>query len=361
MSDPNTWMIYGANGYTGALCAEYAADAGHAPILAGRNRDKVEALGKRLGLETRVFGLDDQLALDEALQDVTTVLHCAGPFSQTAAPMMESCLRTGTHYLDITGERTVFESLFDRNHRALEAGITMVSGVGLDVVPTDCLALMLHEELPEARDLELAIFGLGSPSGGTLKTVIENLGTGGWIRVEGELKRVPTGWRSRQVTFPHKRRTIVTAPLGDVVSAYHSTGIPNIRTYYALPPKTARVLRVIDPLSPLLRARAFVRLAQSVVGKVVDGPDEKTREEAFVDIWGEVRDADGNSVKGTLTLPEGYKFTYLAAVACALHVAAGDAPHGALAPATAFGPRFVLDIPGVTFHGFRRKGREAGA
>jgi len=97
MSDSNTWMIYGANGYTGELCAEYAVERGMKPVRAGRKREKIEALGQRLGLTTRVFGLDNQLALDEALNTVSAVLHCAGPFSKTAAPMMEACLRTHTH------------------------------------------------------------------------------------------------------------------------------------------------------------------------------------------------------------------------------------------------------------------------
>ena len=65
MSTP--WMIYGANGYTGALIAEKAAAEGLRPVLAGRNGPAVAQLAGRLGLEHRVFDLADAdaVAVDE--------------------------------------------------------------------------------------------------------------------------------------------------------------------------------------------------------------------------------------------------------------------------------------------------------
>ncbi|MDT7790418.1 MAG: hypothetical protein QOF58_8837, partial [Pseudonocardiales bacterium] len=34
-----TWMVYGANGYTGRLIAELAVKRGERPILAGRSKE----------------------------------------------------------------------------------------------------------------------------------------------------------------------------------------------------------------------------------------------------------------------------------------------------------------------------------
>jgi short subunit dehydrogenase-like uncharacterized protein len=48
------------------------------------------------------------------------VLHCAGPYIHTFKPMADGCLRTGTHYLDITGEIPVYESLAARDSEAKE-------------------------------------------------------------------------------------------------------------------------------------------------------------------------------------------------------------------------------------------------
>ena len=123
-----TWMIYGANGYTGELVARLAVARGERPVLAGRNAAAVGAL----------------------LEEVDAVAHCAGPFVWTAKPMVDACLATGTHYVDVTGEPDVFEAVLARDAEAAAAGITLLTGGGFDVVPTDCLAGLLAAELPDA-------------------------------------------------------------------------------------------------------------------------------------------------------------------------------------------------------------------
>ncbi|HZY40450.1 MAG TPA: saccharopine dehydrogenase NADP-binding domain-containing protein, partial [Anaerolineae bacterium] len=126
---PNsTWLIYGANGYTGDLIAREAVKRGLRPILAGRNRDQVAALATALNLEHRIAALDDRAALEAALRDVTVVAHCAGPFSRTSKPMIDACLRTRVHYLDITGEIAVFEAAAARDLEAKAAGIMVLPG-----------------------------------------------------------------------------------------------------------------------------------------------------------------------------------------------------------------------------------------
>src|SRR5512141_316868 len=116
------FLIYGANGYTGELITRYAVESGMQPVLAGRNAIKVEELAKKHHLEYRVFSLDETDRLDAALQEVDTVLHCAGPFSLTARPMIEACLRSKTHYTDITGEIAVFEAMARLDEKAKDAG-----------------------------------------------------------------------------------------------------------------------------------------------------------------------------------------------------------------------------------------------
>src|SRR5437868_5777863 len=141
------WLIYGANGYTGELIAREAVRRGHRPILAGRHAEKIEPLARELGCEGRVFDLTSG-DVAAALRNVDLVLHCAGPFVLTSAPMVQACLRAGAHYLDITGEIRVFESILRRGGEAKERGVTLLPGVGFDVVPTDCLAAMLADSLP---------------------------------------------------------------------------------------------------------------------------------------------------------------------------------------------------------------------
>ena len=103
------WMIYGANGYTGELIAREAAKRGSKPVLAGRSAAKIEPLADELGLESRIFSLSDPQATGQGLSGIELLVHCAGPFSATAKPMLEACLAKRTHYLDITGEFDVFD------------------------------------------------------------------------------------------------------------------------------------------------------------------------------------------------------------------------------------------------------------
>jgi short subunit dehydrogenase-like uncharacterized protein len=62
-----------------------------------------------LGLECRVFDLQNPNKVESALKDMTVLLHCAGPYLYTSKPMVDACLQTGTHYLDITGEIPVYD------------------------------------------------------------------------------------------------------------------------------------------------------------------------------------------------------------------------------------------------------------
>src|SRR5580658_4360503 len=171
-----TWMIYGAYGYTGRLVAALATERGELPVLAGRDKRRLRDLGELFELEHRAFDLSDPAAVRRGLEGIDAVAHCAGPFSSTSSPMVDACLDTSTHYLDITGEIDVFETVLARGDEARAAGIALLPGSGFDVVPSDCLAAMLARALPEANRLELAIKMGGGISPGTAKTAMESLG-----------------------------------------------------------------------------------------------------------------------------------------------------------------------------------------
>ena len=189
-----TWMIYGANGYTGRLCAHVAKDRHLSPVLAGRSAEQIRPLAQELGCEARVFDLGDPAAAAKNLAGVAAVLHCAGPFSATSRPMLAACQRAGAHYLDITGEIAVFEDIHSRSQEIRDAGIVAIPGVGFDVVPTDCLAAMLKRELASATHLKLAFMSRnGKLSPGTAKTMVEGLPEGGRIRENGRIVKVPSG------------------------------------------------------------------------------------------------------------------------------------------------------------------------
>lgn len=343
------WMIYGANGYTGRLVAEEARRRGLEPVLAGRSAGPVEELAAELELPHRAFPLSDPLSVRANLADVAAVLHCAGPFVKTSRPLVEACLDTATHYLDITGEIQVFEGVLGRDDDARQAGVSLLPGVGFDVVPTDCLAARLAGALPGAERLELAFTAEGgSWSAGTLKTMIEGLPHLGAVRRDGRIVPVPAAWRERDVEFGCGRRRVVTIPWGDVSTAFHSTGIPNVRVYTAMPPRDIRRLRRLRWLLPLAGIGPVKRLLQGMVERRVSGPDAEARETARTYLWGRAEDAAGAAVTATLETPEGYTFTAASAVECTARLLAGGIAPGAHTPSRAFGADLATQIPGVT-------------
>lgn len=339
-------MIYGANGYTGQIVAEAAAARGDRPILAGRREEAVRALAEKHGCPHRVFDLGGDVA--SQLDGVSLVLHCAGPFSRTSKPMVDACLARGVHYLDITGEIPVFEACHARSDEAKRAGVVVMPGVGFDVVPSDCLAASLAKQLPGATHLQLAFTGLGEVSAGTAKTMLEGIPAGGAARVDGTITKVPAAWKTMTVPFHDHERTAVTIPWGDVSTAYHSTGIPNIETYLAMPKKTIRGMKVASAFRGILKLGPVQRLGARVIEKRVKGPDAEARATASSQLWGRVSDASGREVQGTLTTPESYRFTAIAALAAIDRMLAGGIPPGAHTPSTAFGADFVASLEGCT-------------
>jgi short subunit dehydrogenase-like uncharacterized protein len=238
---PKPWMIYGANGYTGELIAREAVNRDLKPVLAGRTAAKLEPLAASLCLQARVFEFRDAAATARNVEGMVLVLNCAGPFSATAAPMMAACLATHAHYLDITGEISVFEHAQTLDAAARAVGIVICPGVGFDVIPTDCVAAALKAALPDATSLALGFDSRSGFSPGTAKTSVEGLAQGGKVRRDGRIISVPLAYKTRRIDFGDGEKLAMTIPWGDVSTAYATTGIPNIDVY--IPGSPAMVTR----------------------------------------------------------------------------------------------------------------------
>lgn len=334
-------MLYGATGYTGELIAREAVARGERPLLAGRDAAKVEALARELQCEWRAFDLD---AID--LSGVELVLHCAGPFIHTSRPMVRACLEAGVHYLDITGEIAVFEAVLARTDEAVQRGVTLLPGAGFDVVPTDCLAAMLKQRMPGATELWLAFHASKDrASRGTTKTIIEGLGRGGAIRRDGKIIVVPLLFDVREIPFSCGRRLAMTIPWGDVSTAYHTTGIANIRVYKSMPPRLIARLRRFGWMMKLARFAPIRRMLLRRANRVT-GPDAQARETGRTFLWGRVSDGR-DEVTMTMTVREGYRFTVLSTLLAVREILASPPTPGAFTPAKLFGPEFVKRIDGT--------------
>ncbi|MCL5951446.1 MAG: saccharopine dehydrogenase NADP-binding domain-containing protein [Chloroflexi bacterium] len=347
MSDE--FLLYGANGFVGEVIARLAVQRGLKPTLAGRNAARVQALAQELGRPSRVFRLDDSSGMDKALREVPVVLNCAGPYVNTATPMVDGCLRTGTHYLDLSGGIVDYEAIAARDAEAKAKQVMLLPGVGFDVVPTDGLALHLKERLPSATHLRLA-FCLRGPSKlppGTLNTILDGMTRykpGAIVRRNGQLESVPPEWR--EVDFGKGPVRVVRSIWGDVFSSFYSTGIPNMEEYIGYSEQQVRQMGSLRKLGPLLKL-PFVQ--NYIRRQVPTGPTAEERAQARTLVWGEVEDDRGHKAVSRLCGPEGgVTWTSVTAVAAVQKVLEGHAPPGYQTPAKAYGPDFGLECEGVT-------------
>lgn len=339
------WMIYGAYGYAGGLMLREAVKQGFAPVVAGREAEKLQPLAKELGLEYRAFEVRDA---GPHLREIGVLLNCAGPFSATAEPLVESCLEHGVHYLDITGEIDVFRKCYEFDAEARKRQILLLPGVGTDIVPTDCLAAMLKERLPSATRLDLALSFGTRPSVGTVKTMIESIGKGGLIRRNNRLKTVPNAYRVRKIPFQNRPQWAMTIPWGDVFTAGISTGVPDGAVYMALPKASINLVRLTNPFKGLLNTKFGQRVAKSLLGSLMkQGPDARARETERGQFWGEVYAPDGNRLEMTMSTPNVYALTAVVGIRIAAYCLDYAGRGGYFTPSMLLGSDFIRSIPEI--------------
>jgi short subunit dehydrogenase-like uncharacterized protein len=343
------WMIYGANGYTGELIAREAKSQGTTPILAGRSAAKVIGLARRLTLPSTAFRLEAPSEIVTALRGVRLVLNCAGPFSKTAGPLMRGCLAASAHYLDITGEIDVLEGAHHFDADAKAAGVVLCPGAGFDVVPTDCIALMLKKAIPEATELALGfeLSGRGL-SAGTAKTLVEGLGKSGKIRRAGRIVDWPLGRGLRRIDFGRGAKLAMPIPWGDVASAFYTTGIPDITVFTPISPVSVAIARLTNAFAPVLRSPWLQNWLVKKIEKDTRGPDVSTRNANPSWVWGEAKDAYGRHQAIRIVTLNGYSLTVFSSLALAQQLMSNVCPPGCWTPALLMGENFILSLPGTS-------------
>lgn len=342
------FLLYGSTGFVGRAIARAAVERELEPILGGRDADSLRILADELELEARAFSLNEPEAIKGGLSEVDAVLSCAGPFVNTYQPLVEACLRTGTHYLDLTGEIPVYQELSELDLEARSIGVMILPGVGFDVVPTDCLALYLKQRLPTANRIALA-FHIQGPAGfppGTVKTAIDVLPYGDKVRREGRIVTPKQTTKTRMVDFGRGPVEAMRLPWGDVFMAYHSTGIPNIEDYAVFPKSMRRLRALFNAMKPLFKLGPVRGLLKALAS---GGSTREERARSRTSVWGEVEDDQGRRASARLHGPEaGVDWTKRAALTVVERVLADDAPPGFQTPAKAYGADFVLATEGVT-------------
>lgn len=320
----NKLMIYGATGYTGRMAAKRAKALGLNFEVAGRSVDRLAQLAAQLDVPYRVFTADTQAA--DALNGIDVLLNFAGPFAQTAESLMRACIKAGVDYLDITAEIDVYRLAERLGAQAVEAGVMLLPGVGWDVVPTDCLAAHVVQRVENPHALSIALQVPGSMSRGSAMSVSEIIGAGLLARVNGELVVKPDA-QPRQFDFGDGPVTCLPLSFGDLVTGWHSTGIPNIEMF----------VHIADDAFP-----------EGDLSLLPDGPSADERDAHRARAVAEVTALDGSVARSMIETVNGYSYTPLAAIEASRRVLGGERKPGFETPARTFGGGFAESIAGTT-------------
>jgi short subunit dehydrogenase-like uncharacterized protein len=261
--------------------------------------------------------------------------------------MVDACIRTGTHYLDITGEIDVFEACAARNGEAAAAGIMLLPGCGFDVVPSDCLAAQVFRRLPDATHLRISISVPGAVSPGTLTTVASQVARLTRVRRNGKIVDLDVPPK-RQVDFGKGPRTVAGVSWGDVSTAFHSLHVPNIEVEFELTPQMAQLANLPPSLRRWLGTPLGQRILQAYARSIRAMPDAEGSPEWSCTLLAEATNARGSSVRSKLQTKGAYWVTAQTTLAIARRVLSGGAPVGYQTPSCAYGNSLILEVPDST-------------
>ncbi len=337
-------LLYGASGYTGRLVAARLAGAGVPVVLAGRRPEAVRQVAEPLGLPWLAFELADSAALDAALAGVDVVLHAAGPFGQTAAPMLAACLRTRTHYLDLGGEWPVFAQIMAQGSAAEDAGVMLMPGVGLTIVATDCLLAMAKQRQPDAVKLRLGVSKAQVVTRGSVASASTLYAPGTVVRRGGELVSIPAG--SLTYAFDFGSGLVETSAMSwaDVVTGQFSTDVPDIEIYSELPFPQRASYRASGVAMSVTGAAPWRKAGQVLSRAWPEAPTDAALGQAAFVMVAEALDPWRRASRVRMRTRDGYTVSVETATAAVKRVLKGEWTAGFQTPSRVFGADFILGL-----------------
>jgi short subunit dehydrogenase-like uncharacterized protein len=352
LSQTGPIVVYGASGYTGKLIAAELTRRGADFTIAGRNRDKLEAVAAGLASAPGVeaVSLDDATGLRSLLDGAGAVIACAGPFVEHGEPVVAAAAEVGTHYVDTTGEQPFIRAVIEKWGPVAESsGAALVSGMGFDYVPGDLIAALTAADLDRVDLLTLAysIRGFGATRG-TALSALEMMGA-------GDVEWVDGGWRagSKNVVegrfdFPSPigSRRVGRYPAGEQITVPQHVDVGTVREVIDLTSVTPPILGPFAGLAMTatgaLMSTPVRGLAAKAIARLPEGPKEADRRAVSYTIVCEASGPAGHR-RGVVRGSDVYGITAVTTVEGALRMTApGYERTGGLAPAQAYDPAGFL-------------------
>jgi short subunit dehydrogenase-like uncharacterized protein len=341
-------VVFGATGYTGRFVAERLAAAGVAPVLAGRNLDRLHELADRIG-GAGVVKADvmRQNSVFDLVQEGDVLVSLVGPFVKWGDPAVRAAIAAKAVYVDSTGEPAFIRRVFEEfGPPAERAGASLLTAMGFDWVPGLLAgALAVREAGEDAVRVDVGYYtlGAGPPSAGTKESMIGVTLDKGFAFRGGRLTEDRLAARRRSFHVKGREREAVSVP-----SAEHFTlpaAFPHLRdvdVYLSVGPFSRAIQAATLANSVLTRlpgAKPLMRFAGEQAAGLLPTAEPGETAGALSWVAAVASDASGEALAEVhVSGADPYEFTAaFIAWAARRAASAGVEGTGALSPVNAFG------------------------
>jgi Saccharopine dehydrogenase NADP binding domain len=238
---PEQATVYGAYGHTGSFVVAELRQRGWTPVLSGRNRAKLAVAAQRHGgAEVRVARVEDPASLDEAISGSSVVINCAGPFVDTAVPLVEAAIRSRVHYLDVAAEQTAVLEVFDRfKASSLITDLVILPAMAFFGGLADLMATTAMDDWDVADEICIAVaLDRWHPTTGTRVTGQRHPGRR-FVFSDGRLERAdPPPGRKWLFPAPFGLQDVAALSLAEAITISRHLRPSSIRAFMNLAPLT---------------------------------------------------------------------------------------------------------------------------
>ena len=332
-------LVYGVLGYTGNLFIEHSLDT-NLPIVLGARQKEVKILAEKCGMEHRVFEINDVQNIIPYLSDIKAVINLANVSYGINKYLIDACIQTKTHYVDLASEYPDILEIYKLHHMALTNGVMLMPGAGFNLAPTDIAGRIASELLPNPTKLSLGFATFGNASRGTIKTVLKMTAETGYSRLSGKLVVAKPASEKRLFQAEGKEYSLINNPLmGDSLAGFISTNIQNITTYSYYPWILVQFMK-----GRMNWLRKFLLRYSHWFFPLGPTEDELKRQHTYT--WAQIENQQNQKLTVTIKGPQAYIFTAKIIGSIVNLLAKGKANAG-FTPPSFYGRNLIEGIGGV--------------
>ena len=332
-------LVYGVLGYTGNLFLERALDRS-LPIVLGAREAELRGTAQRLGMDYRVFEIGETQDIAACLSDIRAVVNLASINFEENRFLIDACIQTGTHYVDLAAECPDMMQILALHDTARARGVMLMPGAGFNVITTDIAGVIASGVLPDPIRLCLGFATFGKASRGTIRSLLRLATEPGYARRAGELVVAPSALQKRTFRAGGKDYSLIrNALMGDVITSFWSTGIRDITAFSYYPWILVQFMK-----GRLNWLRVFVK--RYAHWFFAPGPSGRQLESEHTYAWAQVENVHGRSATVLVTGPHAYVFT-VKAIGRIIHQLVRNNVNPGFTPPSFFGRALIEGIEGV--------------